>query len=460
MATRRAPGFFQRHPELTQVGLALSQTPHMSWPKVAEVLSNMAGEYISEKAVWAHIERVAKKAATSARSDAAPELPATLTEAVQAALAGHAPQVYAPPPAPPEPDPAQELEDAIALEKEELRRRGQLRLIKAMTTDEARFRRLLDTVQEALAIVPPPAWTPPPLPDANPDGDECHLALLISDTQVGITVDPLEVGETWAYDTGAFDERWGLLEAELYRLRDRVLRSGRRVTGLHLWFDGDLVENSTMRPKQRLDVDMSVALQATHLARQIESFVQRAVPLFPEIYVDVVVGNHGRAGKPGDDKSYDSWDYMVGVIVETAFRDHPTVHVKAWTQPWALLQVGASRILLNHGHGIKAWAGIPWYGIERKVARWQGLFREYFTYIMLGHFHNPASWDTGGGAEVIVNGAFFSGTSYSINDLALSTPAAQWAFVLSKDAGIVERIKIRLAPPSEAKPQAARNEWA
>ena len=414
--------------------------------EIAHTLRQRTGEYCDEKWVWSHVARTRDGIRKSDLRAAAGMgvVPPVEPEAAPRELT-------------PEERAARDLEAAIADERERQRVAAEKRLLREMTQGEARFRRLIETFEGAIAAVPEvPA---PALPQHRHMDEEVHMAVLISDTQVGMAVDPLEVGDRYAYDTGDFDLRWIKLESELAKLRQRVEHSGRRVGALHEWYDGDLVENSMMRPKQRLDVDMSVAMQTTYLARKVIAHLEWALGIFPEVYVDFVGGNHGRTGKPGDDKTYDSFDLMVGWMVEVAFRNNPRVHIKVWTQPYALIGLGASTILLNHGHGIKSWAGIPWYGIDRKVARWQGLFRQQFNYVMLGHFHNSAAWDANGGCEVIVNGAFFSGSGFSINDLALATPAAQWAFVFDRNEGIVERVKIKLADPKEAMPEPARNEW-
>ena len=59
--------------------------------------------------------------------------------------------------------------------------------------------------------------------------------------------------------------------------------------------------------------------------------------------------------------------------------------------------------LLTHGHFIKTWLNIPFYGIKEKGMRWQGslskeetvlinkewvkIKKEYWDFIVMGHFH-------------------------------------------------------------------------
>lgn len=338
-----------------------------------------------------------------------------------------------------------EVEQQIAEAQAEDAIRAQKSYLRTLVQDEARFRTMVDSFRSAISAVPPIPFHPLVVPTVK--AEEVQLALFISDTQIGQCVDPLEVGDSFAYSTNEFDRRWLLLEERFIAIYAQQARMGRRVTGVHLWIGGDLVENHVMHTKQRMDVDRSVSLQVMHFVRTLTASLQRIAAVVPEIWVQVVGGNHDRfSHKPGEDKVYDQWGYIIGSVLDIIFTENDRIHITAWTTPTALFEIGNSRFLMHHGHGIKGWAGFPWYGIERRVGRWQGLYRHFFHYVLMGHFHQPATWTMQGGTEVIVNGAFFSGTSYSINDLALATPAAQWAFVLSKEQGILERYKIVLEP--------------
>jgi hypothetical protein len=189
--------------------------------------------------------------------------------------------------------------------------------------------------------------------------------------------------------------------------------------------------------------------------------IRRLATRFPEIDVDFIGGNHGRIGKFGDERFYDNFDLITGQIVTQGLVDLPNVQCKVWTTPHALVQIGASLVHLHHGDKVKSFMGLPYYGLERAASRWTGLHQQFFKYIMVGHWHNPAAWDTNSGAEIIVNGSFFTGSAYSVNDLGLATPAAQWAFFLHRERGITARYKVGLSEESITRSKTTpRVEWA
>lgn len=106
--------------------------------------------------------------------------------------------------------------------------------------------------------------------------------------------------------------------------------------------------------------------------------------------------NHGRlTAKPqSQQQGLNTHNYVVGHVAKLITSKQKNVEFNIYTSHSKAVQVSTRSYLLTHGHGIMGWAGFPYYGIERKVAR-EALVRLHepehnkFHKVVLGHFHAP-----------------------------------------------------------------------
>ena len=59
-----------------------------------------------------------------------------------------------------------------------------------------------------------------------------------------------------------------------------------------------------------------------------------------------------------------------------------------------VVMVAGRKYLITHGHGVRSFLGIPYYGIERRIAkeamtRLNGVDENRFDRVVQGHFHAP-----------------------------------------------------------------------
>jgi len=356
-----------------------------------------------------------------------------------------------------------ELSERVEATKADARLRVHNRVLNEKVNDQARYELLLQTVADTVAAVAPPDTSPPPeAPSAigRLTGTERTCAFLLSDMQVGMFVDPMEVGARLGYDQGEFHKRFRTWEHGVWQTVDEQDHLG-IVKSIDIWNLGDVVENLQKRPSARLNVDIqSTTFQAIIAANTFIETVSRTRQRYPHLPVnwDQLSGNHDYVDKPGDSRPYDSWAVVVGEIMRQAFRTDPMVAITVHTERYACVQYGDMKILLTHGDGIKGSALLPWYGIDKRVARWTGYHRTMFDLVCLGHFHNRADWDTSSGTRVIVNGAFFDTSSFGAS-LGLSSPALQKALVITAGEGIVYERDIRLREDKIAPTTFVRRVW-
>ncbi len=94
-----------------------------------------------------------------------------------------------------------------------------------------------------------------------------------------------------------------------------------------------------------------------------------------------------------------------------------------------------------HGHQIRTWLNIPFYGMIQKGMRWQGSIKGKWDYMSVGHFHTPLNfvWNN---FEVIGNGTMVSDDDYPQRELGLSSEEVQIIFMVHPRKGVINYNKI------------------
>lgn len=171
---------------------------------------------------------------------------------------------------------------------------------------------------------------------------------------------------------------------------------------------------------------------------------------FPDVKVIYTVGNHGRRREVRR-KDYknptDSWDYLIGLNVQLLMRGHDNVNVVVPPSFSTMVSIEGHNFMVFHGDDIKSWAGIPWYGIQRKTSKLAALHgqvaNEKINYFCMGHFHNMAMQADLGG-ERLVNGAWPATCPYAYNSLSTYSNPLQLFHGVHPKYGVTWRLPIHL----------------
>lgn len=113
--------------------------------------------------------------------------------------------------------------------------------------------------------------------------------------------------------------------------------------------------------------------------------------------------NHSRLTKKPQAKEagMNSLNYLVGYMAKTHLLNFLNVSFDIYPMNEKVISVNDRLYLITHGHTIRGWMGVPWYGVERKVgkealARMQIIMQEFerakeigFHKYVFGHFHTP-----------------------------------------------------------------------
>jgi len=170
---------------------------------------------------------------------------------------------------------------------------------------------------------------------------------------------------------------------------------------------------------------------------------------FQEVNILYLSGNHGRrkdVAKKDYHHAWDSWDYLIAETAKSYCRDLWNVRFIIPDAFSAIIGIEDHNFCVFHGDDIKGWAGIPWYGIERKTRRLTALnssMDQKVHYYCMGHFHAHATQQALKG-ETFINGAWVGCDPYSFNALDGYNEPMQLLHGVHSKYGATWRLPIKL----------------
>ena len=281
------------------------------------------------------------------------------------------------------------------------------------------------------------------------------ICLLLTDLHVGETVDGDAMHGINRYDVGVF-------LARMERLYDRIVSicfgalKGYKFEELRIYCLGDLVNGMFGAMHDELIVTQASDLMETvyGTALVLVQFIARLLQYFERITVLAAPGNHGRmTRKPWAKGASMNWDMIVPQIASTKFSGSDRVTFRIPDSFFFVDEIRGQRILGLHGHQVKGWASIPWYGINRTVGNLTEVLSNEgmpIDHVVMGHFHTEAIFDRVGG-EVIAGPCLKGADEYTLSAGFKPAPAGQTLFGLHGTHGVTHRWRIDVQDAYEPK---------
>lgn len=267
-------------------------------------------------------------------------------------------------------------------------------------TGEARLIALALT--EAIEATPPPkmVYSTPKKTSTAP----IDFVVQLTDLHNGEVTKPGETERFGEFNPDIFNRRLDQLAADIIRYVG-VQRSGYHIPRLRILGTGDYVSGD-IHEELKVTNAYPAPVQAVNCGYQLGKFVATVAPHFESVVADLLtLDNHGRMTRKNQaaEGGENNWGYVVAHIVKQFTSAISNVEVRIHPHATALVTVGRERYLTMHGHQIKGWAGLPYYGFDRRVAleavKRMGHQESEFTKMVLGHFHVGADtlyWLIGG----------------------------------------------------------------
>ena len=225
----------------------------------------------------------------------------------------------------------------------------------------------------------------------------CGICLLISDSHYGAIQMASEIEGFGEFSPEICEKRSMKFIEESIEWTE-LQRSNYRIDKAHVLVVGDLISGDI---HHELSVTNAFPgpQQVVGAARILASQISALQPHFSEVIVHFITeDNHARLTKKPQAKEagINSFNYLVGIMAQQMLIQLSTVSFNIYPQYEAVVDVEGRKYLLLHGHNIMGWAGFPWYGVERKVAK-EAIKRlnapdfKRFHKVIMGHWHTPIS---------------------------------------------------------------------
>jgi len=158
--------------------------------------------------------------------------------------------------------------------------------------------------------------------------------------------------------------------------------------------------------------------------------------------VCVTPDNHGRfSRKPPFKRAAErNWNYIVYEIASAWLRDLDRLTIKRSKAIRFSEEIRDWTFLIEHGHTVRGWMGIPFYGIARQKGREaikHMALRRHFDWQLIGHWHKPFELD-----GTICNGCLAGTTELDHGESRFAAPS-QNGFLVGKH-GPFGRVPFRL----------------
>lgn len=329
------------------------------------------------------------------------------------------------------------------------------RLETAVASQEEIFERFRDVVQVPVRV--------PKFKTARQNARKPTRSVIapIFDQQYGQQVRKTDTpGGRGAYDTSVFDQRlarW--VEAVCGILRDQA--SAYRLDELIIPFGGDHVEGDEIFAGQAWQLQIDPPQQVWQLAEKMAAATVEVVRCakeelgVPWVAMYGVDDNHGKVGgkKGGARPATYSWNWLfLKTLFELRLQGLPVNETAIEPGGALFFKCQGHEFQLIHGHQIRGWGGLPFYGLSKFDGRSIRLHNRIYRYLLMGHHHQPAEIPNGAG-ETIVSGDWVGANNLSGAMTAASRPQQRVIFV-SRKWGVTGSEKVWFTDAEEAYAQA------
>src|SRR5262249_13117582 len=139
----------------------------------------------------------------------------------------------------------------------------------------------------------------------------------------------------------------------------------------YLGVNGDLVTGS-IHDLEKYSNGKTIIESVAECGYLLAEAVRNVAAEFEHVEMVCTVGNHGRlpdARRMEQKAPLRNWDAAVYFFAQAVLRDVKNVNITIPNSYAAAYEIQGLNVLQSHGHQIKSWGGIPWYGLQRHVGR-------------------------------------------------------------------------------------------
>ena len=287
------------------------------------------------------------------------------------------------------------LKSEVSLLKREIRERDE---------EAGAVNLLIGDVIDAVERVKPVKWDKP-VKRTGKVASPCSHVLHLTDLHYGMVTKPEQTEEFGEYSPLIAERRIKFLAQKIIDKTD-IQRSAYNVDELVILGTADWISGG-IHPELLSTNAFPEPVQAVKAGYLIGNMIMQFAPNFPKIRVELITqDNHGRLTKKPQaaDGGLNNWGFVVANIVKEYVKEQKNVDVNVHAASSAIVPVGPEQYLIFHGHTMRGWNGLPYYGFDRRVqkeavTRMNAPSDKHYTKMVFGHFHvafNGDYWMSGG----------------------------------------------------------------
>ena len=234
-----------------------------------------------------------------------------------------------------------------------------------------------------------------------------------------------------------------VVEGHLSIKRKLEAGGGWRLPTLTISLNGDLV-SGTIHELERHSDHKSIVDCVYWAGHLIAKAILELSAEYEKTDIFVTAGNHGRLPDARRVQQKDptrSWDTIVALFAKTALSSNPKITFYIPHSYSVMFDIAGWRFLQQHGHDVKSWNSIPWYGINRLISNIGGIEAARGMaphYYIFGHFHSMTSMPHANG-EAFINGSIIGATEFSVNALGKADRPQQLLLMVHEEHGVTSR---------------------
>jgi len=207
-------------------------------------------------------------------------------------------------------------------------------------------------------------------PDSKTSNVEIESVFQSNDWHIGEVQDADEIERINAFNYKIATDRVVGLGHRINRVIDRSRNSYVIKNGV-LICNGDMISGDIHNELERTN-EFPVPVQVVKAAELFSQHVIALAQNFNHFRVEYITAdNHSRLTKKpqAKEQGINSFNYLVAILAEKILSRQINVEFNIHTEPQKVVDVYGRKYLVMHGHQIRGWAGIPWYGVERKASK-------------------------------------------------------------------------------------------
>jgi len=248
---------------------------------------------------------------------------------------------------------------------------------------------------------------------------------------------------TATYDPEVCQDRLTRLGDKLAGIQS-LLAGTYRIDKLVVCLLGDLNDGGQIfAGQEHYQAITNVEEQAWTCAAMLSDWATRQRGIWRAVEFECVPGNHGRAGKFAHLAA--SWDIVAYKYLASKATRGVTVKMNTEGDPFIrMIDIRGHRYLLHHGHLVRSYMGVPWYGISRRLMSWATTTSlAGFDVAMFGHFHQLGDWHVNA-LRFLSTGTIVTGDDWALQALGAESPPAWWLFGVGDDRPVTWQFALDL----------------